>query len=96
MTESAHLGGTGCVYVTLRAAREYAAGTELGDEQARRELTELLLDARRQGDTSDPYERWRFRRRSAGVEISALVSREGRLAVVVTVEAHRRSNAHEE
>jgi hypothetical protein len=77
--------------VTLRAAREYARATGLGDEEARRELTELLLDARPQpGADRPPHESWRFRRRSAGVEISAQVSREGRLAVVVTISTHVR------
>lgn len=84
------LADTGCVYVTLRAAREYArrAGDTiiLGEETARRELTELLLKARRQPDRGGTYERWRYRSRARGVDVSALVSREGPLAVVVTVE----------
>jgi hypothetical protein len=79
------LGETGQVYVTLAAARVYAAHEGLEIESARRELTEDLLDARAAGETRTGAERWRFRRRSAGVDISATVAREGRLAVVVAV-----------
>lgn len=82
------LSETGQLYVTLRAAREYAAALALGEEHARRELTELLLDARRRTEDAPPYERWR--RRTSAVDVSALVSREGRLAVVVTVDARRK------
>jgi hypothetical protein len=86
---SPFLGATGNVYVTLRAAREYAAATSLGEEEARRALTELLLDARPQGERP-PYESWRRRKRLAGrkLDVSAMVSREGPLAVVITVEVH--------
>jgi len=85
------LGTTGTVYVTMAAARSYAGARGLGEEEARRELTELLLDAKHQpGADRPPYESWRFRRRSADVEVSATVSREGRLAVIVAVQAHVR------
>lgn len=89
------LAETGQILVTLRAAREYGLTAHghaslAADEQSRRELTELLLDAKRRPDRA-PYESWRFRRRSAGVEISALISREGRLAIVVSVEVRRRN-----
>lgn len=85
--ERRSLGETGQILVTQRAAREYAAARGgLGDEQARRELTELLIDAKPQPSRNQPpYESWRFRRRSAGVELCASVSREGRLAVIVSV-----------
>ncbi len=89
MTEPRALADTGTVYVTLRAAREYARTVDLGEEEARRELTALLIDARRRTEDAPPYERWRLRR--GDVDISAMVSRDGRLAVVVTVEARRKS-----
>lgn len=83
----------GQVYVTLAAAREYAAASRqthvraLGEEEARRELTELLLDAARiTGDTETP-ERWRYRRTSANIDISARIVREGDLMVVVSITA---------
>lgn len=87
------LAETGQVYVTLRAALDYhrAPGVDMDGtialEQTRRELTELLLDARRApGQDRPPYESWRRRGRPA---LSALVSREGPLAVVVTVQVRR-------
>lgn len=85
----------GQVYVTLAAARQYAEsarhvyaeGETLQIEEARRELTELLLDAHRvQGDTETP-ERWRFRRQSVGVDLNVRIAREGRLLVVVGLTA---------
>lgn len=83
---SARLADTGQIYVTLRAAREYAEGVY--EEHARRELTERLLDARRApGQDRPPYESWRVR---GEIALSALVSREGPLAVVVTVHMRRR------
>ena len=83
----------GAVYVSLRAAREYAAtpsdaGAQLGEEEARRALTERLLDARASpGQDRPPYTSWRIRGRH---ELSAMVSTEGPLAVVITVSARRR------
>lgn len=87
------LSAAGQVYVTLAAAREYARASQrtheepMREEEARRELTELLLDAVRvEDDTEDP-ERWRFRRRRDSIDISARVVRDGRLLVVVSVTA---------
>lgn len=88
MTTPLRLADTGTVYVTLRAAREYAHSVDVGEEEARRELTTLLLDARRRAEDAPPYERWRLRR--GPVDISAMVSRDGPLAVVVTVDARRK------
>lgn len=84
MTDTAHpgLATTGQVYVTLAAARTAAAAWRDGEETARRRLTELLLDAR-PVDVAVSPERWRARRGSTGVDVTAHVVREGRLAVVV-------------
>lgn len=80
---------TGQVYVTLAAAQEYAHLQRLQVEQARRTLTEYLLEATRSGDVWDQAEGWRYRRKSSGVDITARVVREGRLAVVVAINARR-------
>lgn len=82
------LASTGQIYVTARAAREYGRALDVDPELARRDLTELLLEAG-QRPSDGEYERWR--RRTEIVEVSALVSREGPLAVVVTVDARKRS-----
>lgn len=82
------LASTGQIYVTDRAAREYGRALDEPPERARRDLTELLLDAT-QRPSDGEYERWR--RRAGHVEVSALVSREGPIAVVVTVDARRKS-----
>lgn len=81
------LASTGQIYVTARAAREYGRALDVDPEHARRELTELLIEAS-QRPSEGSYERWR--RRSSRVEVSALVSREGALAVVITVDARRK------
>lgn len=74
----------GQVYVTSAAARQYASaaaevyaeGKEIQIEEARRELTELLMEARRVESESGTHELWRFRRDSIGVDISARIVRE--------------------
>lgn len=73
------LGETGPVYVEIAAAREFGVLERLEDERARRELTELLLDAKQ--SKSEPA-LWRFRRRSTGLDITARVRQVGRLLVV--------------
>lgn len=80
----ARLMDAGPVYVSLAAAREYARAESIvsGDEAARRELTELLVDAKQ--STTD-LAQWRFRRRADGVDITARVAREGRLLVVTSI-----------
>ena len=79
------LGETGCVFVSLRAAEEYARATGQRVEEARRELTERLLDARRTSDPATGAEGWRYRSRETQLDIGAHVARVGRLAVVVHV-----------
>lgn len=74
---------TGTVYVTLAAARSALAEWGGGEEHARRRLTEVLLDARAVDRTVSP-EQWRARQRSTGVDVTARIVREGRLAVVVS------------
>jgi hypothetical protein len=81
------LASTGAVYVTLAAARRFRELGGYGEhelETARRELTELLLDAKQ--STADPS-RWRARRRATDLDLTAIVAREGRLLVVTSVNA---------
>jgi hypothetical protein len=79
------LATLGQVYVTLTAAEQYAKQRSLRIEEARRELTELLLDARVLDEA--PPMRIRARSRATQIDVSARVLREGRLLVVVSVEA---------
>lgn len=81
-----YLHETGTVYVTLAAAQTFARAAGLQMEEARRRLTELLLDARRMGETDSGAEQWRVRSRTTGLDIGAHVAREGRLAVIVHVQ----------
>lgn len=81
--ESAAIGGA--VYVTLSAARRFAeqAGYDEHElEAARRELTELVLDAKQ--SATDPSQ-WRVRKRSTDLDLTCRVAREGRLLVVTSV-----------
>jgi hypothetical protein len=80
------LGEAGQVFVGLDPARGFGAQERLDDETARRELTELLLDAKQVADGHS----WRVRRRSTGLDISAQVRFTGRLLVVehVSVRPH--------
>ena len=71
------LGEQGCVYVTLAAARTFAEHTGLQIEEARRRLTELLIEARPKEGGG-----WRRRNRTLDVDIDAQVIVEGPLAVV--------------
>ncbi|MBI2374751.1 MAG: hypothetical protein HYV07_12215 [Deltaproteobacteria bacterium] len=96
MTERQKLSEAGQVYITLAAARQYLEASRRtheapleGIEDARRELHELLLDAVRvEGDTEAP-ERWRYRRKSERIDVSARVVREGRLMIVLSITARR-------
>lgn len=89
------LSETGQILVTDAAARQYAAARRLGTErglpateEARRELTQLLADARRtRTQPSNGAEGWRRRSRPLGVDVDAQVTRDGTLAVVVHVRA---------
>lgn len=76
------LGETGNIVVSQRALEAYEQQVGHG-EQARREFTELLLDAKRGVDTKKGYERWRVRRK--GIDVSVTVDRVGRLAIVTAV-----------
>jgi hypothetical protein len=87
------LSSQGQINITLAAARQYSAASKrthdetLGIEEARRELLELLSQAVRvEGDTEAP-ERWRFRRKSERIDITARVVREGAIMSVVSVTA---------
>lgn len=85
LTEGAPtLGRAGVLYVSHAAAASYARDEGIELEEARRELTELLADARQ--NESDPSQ-WRFRRRSEGLDITCRVAPDGRLLVVTSVHA---------
>lgn len=78
------LGQTGQIFVTYAAARSFIGPggyQEHEVEAARRALTELLIDARQQGE---PHS-WRTRKRSTKLDISAIVQSEGRLLVVTHI-----------
>lgn len=79
------LGQTGQIYVTDAAAKTYADEYGIGVAEARRELTEHLMQASRPASDTGTPELWRRRSRSAGVDISARVSRERGMAVVVAI-----------
>lgn len=76
------LSQQGAVYVSHAAAATYARDEDIGLEEARRELTELLLDARQV--ERDP-DQWRLRRRSEQLDVTCRVVRDGRLLVVTSV-----------
>lgn len=82
------LSATGPVYVSHAAAVEYAREEDIALEPARRELTELLLDARQVA--GDPTQ-WRMRKRSTDLDITCRVARDGRLVVVTTVHVRDRN-----
>lgn len=73
------------LYVTAAAARAYQkyAGPECGAEEARRELLQLLLGAKRvRAEPGNPAS-YRSRSRSTKLDVTAQVIREGDLLVVV-------------
>lgn len=80
---------TGPVYVSHAAAATYASAEDIGLEEARRELTELLLDARPR--ESDP-DQWRTRKRSTDLDLAARIARDGRLLVVTSVSVRGRNS----
>jgi hypothetical protein len=77
------LSTEGQIYVTLAAAEQYLAqaGSLEGIESARRELTTLMLDAYRTDGDPDCC---RYRNSSRGIDLTARVSKEGRLIVVIS------------
>jgi len=81
------LGDRGPIYVSMRAAERYAELRHMRAEEARRELTELLLDARctRESPTLADAAHYRARSRTSGLDISATVVRDGRLLVVAAI-----------
>jgi hypothetical protein len=79
------LSETGPIFVTQAAAQQFLEargykGHEI--ETARRDLTELLLDARQKQNV--PH-MWRARKRSTKLDITAIVQQQGRLLVVTFV-----------
>src|SRR5690606_3394265 len=83
------LSELGTIYVTRAAARSYAESMRLGEEEARRELTCLMLGAHRTEAAPGKPELWRARTRRTGVDVSARVSVEPPLVVVVACSARR-------
>lgn len=75
-----YLRDRGQVHVSTRAAQEFASFSGRLPEEARRRLTELLLEARLQTDGT-----WRRRSRAERVDITAHVMQEGALLVVTHV-----------
>jgi hypothetical protein len=72
------------LYVTLAAARTYQEHQRCGDEQARRELTGMLLGARLTADAEPGRPAaYRHRSRATQIDVTARVVREGGLWVVV-------------
>lgn len=84
---SPRLGERGQVYVSLSAAERYAEARRLRVEEARREVTELLLDAKctREAESHDGVAHYRARSRQTQLDVSATVVREGLLLVVASV-----------
>lgn len=75
------LADIGSLYITARAAKQYRIQAVSGmPAAARRSLHVLLLDAR-----PVSRDRWRRRDKVEGIDITARVSREGRLAVVNSI-----------
>jgi hypothetical protein len=87
------LAETGQIYVTHNAAETYRRHERARPEEARRELTEYLCDAVPAGQTDTGAERWRYRRGSTDLDITAIVIRDGRLAVVASVSVRSDSRA---
>lgn len=86
MTDRPRLRDRGQIYVTMTAARTYAEAEGLRIEEARRELTELLLYAREMAPATETRPAsYRYRSRADGVDISATVSLEGELWIVVSI-----------
>jgi hypothetical protein len=83
---SPRLGQRGQIIVSQAALDRYAAARSLLPEEARRELTACLLDARHKSD--GPPAEYRARSRTTGLDITARVvpdAQDPRLLVVVAV-----------
>lgn len=69
------------------SARVWAEGHRLTLDEAEADLRRYLPEARRvEGDTQTP-ERWRYRRKSTGIDLTARVARVGDVAVVRSITA---------
>ena len=87
VTDPDRLGSRGQLHITDAAARAYAADLRLdGPNEARLELLRLLPDAKQTKTAlpGDHIEQWRYRRGAEGVDISARVTYERGLVVVVS------------
>lgn len=88
------LGETGQILLSQAAVRAYCEWSGLREEEGRRELTALLVDAKRVGTTDSGAERWRYRSRSTGTDCEAHITRNGPIAVVVHVRVRGTPRAH--
>lgn len=86
MSERPRLSQRGQIFVSLAAAAKFAEARRLRIEEARRELTEIMLDAREQSVDGDRI-KCRARSRSTQLDITAQIVQEGRLLVVISVDA---------
>lgn len=89
---SPRLGQRGQIYVTLAAGQTFARDKDRAKgpmqiEEARRELTDLLIDAKctREAEGPGAVAQYRARSRTTGLDISAQVTTDGRLLVVTSV-----------
>lgn len=82
--ERERLRDRGTVYVTAAAAHQYAEARGQPEETARRELTALLAGAYQTTNGG-----WRRRIQARQIDVTAHVSIEGELAVVVAVQSKR-------
>jgi hypothetical protein len=82
--ERERLRDRGTVYVTAAAAHQYAEARGQPEETARRELTALLAGAYQTTNGG-----WRRRIQGRQIDVTAHVSIEGELAVVVAVQSKR-------
>lgn len=80
-------GYLGRVYVTTRAAREYADFMAMDEEAARRDLTILLYEKAHKVEKPlrNGAEQWRARDKTRKVDVSAQVDRQGPLDIITTV-----------
>lgn len=84
---SPRLGQRGQILVSASALDRYASARSLRTEEARRELTSVLIDARHQSD--GPPAKYRARTRVTGLDVTALVvpdKEDTRLLIVVAAD----------
>jgi len=84
------LGTLGQIYVPSSTASTYALAVGRHHEDARRELTELAIDAReKEPITADRLGLFRLRSQALRLDLSLRVARDGPLLVIVAVSVRR-------